>query len=175
MKPIISKNCRIRHPELFKMGDYSVLDDYCYISAQVKTGIFYHIAAGCVIGGGKEEKFEVGSFGGLAAGVKVFCSSDNFKEDIGSVLHEYTYVKNNIIRGGVKTGNYVTIGAGTVVMPNNDIPEGVCIGANSFIPSGFKFESWSIYTGARLRLVSRRNRENVLRQAREILNKAKLI
>jgi len=170
MKPIISKNSRIRHPELFKMGDYSVLDDYCYISTQVKTGIFCHIAAGCVIAGGKEEKFEAGSFGGLAAGVKIFCASDNFKEDIGSVLHEYTYVKNNIIRGGVKLANYVTIGANSVVMPNNNIPEGVCIGANSFVPSGFKFEAWSIYAGQRLKLVSRRNRENVLKQGKKVLD-----
>lgn len=173
MKPIISQNSRLRYPELFKMGDYSILDDFCYISTQVDVGIFYHIAANCVIAGGREHKFLAGNFGCLAAGVKVFCASDNFKEDISTILHEFTYVKTNIVTGGVVTGDYVTIGAGSIIMPNNFIPNGVCLGANSFVPSNFEFEPWSIYAGNKLRKISERNMNNVLRQAEEIRKRIK--
>lgn len=166
--PKISRHVRIRYPLGFKTGDYSIIDDFCYISTQLQIGSFFHIASNCVIAGGKDSKFHAGDFGSLAAGCKVFCSSDNFREDLATVL-PFNDIKNNLIIGDVWLGDYVTIGAGCVIMPGVEIPDGVTIGAMSFVTSKTQFKPWHIYGGyPKLKCLGRRNKENVLKQAIEV-------
>ena len=64
---------------------------------------------------------------------------------------------------------YTGIGTNSVIMPNNHIPEGVTIGALSFVPSNYKFEPWTVYAGRPIRPIKKRNKENVLR----VLNQLK--
>src|ERR1051325_2975099 len=121
------------------MGIGSILDDFCYISARVKIGRFCHIANGCAIAGGKSRLFEMGDFSSLSAGVKVWCASDDFVEDLvcspsGAV------VKEHLIAGDVILGKYTAVGANSVIMPANKIPEGVAIGALSYVPVNYSFE-----------------------------------
>ena len=52
MKPIISPATRIRHPDHFQIGEYSIVDDFCYISTRVRIGVCSHVASGCSIAGG---------------------------------------------------------------------------------------------------------------------------
>lgn len=175
---IVSKNTRFRHPDKVSLGIHNVIDDFCYISACLTLHDFYHIAPHVVIAGGSSEHFTGGSFGGIAAGCKIFCASDDFINDIGNVLPAQAMVrKDNVIRGGYFSKDFVTIGAGSVVMPSQDIPEGVCIGAMSFVPSDFEFEPWWVYAmrptkSGRLKLqkLKPRNRENVLNQANKVLS-----
>ena len=47
------------------------------------------------------------------------------------------------ITGDVSFGDHTGVGANSVVMPANDVPEGVAIGALSFVPPGFEFEPWN--------------------------------
>ena len=61
-KPIISKNIRVRCPDNFIVGEYSIIDDYCYFSTKVKIGRCSHIASGCSIAGGKTNKFVLGNY-----------------------------------------------------------------------------------------------------------------
>jgi acetyltransferase-like isoleucine patch superfamily enzyme len=170
MKPIISPNTRIRHPELFEIGIYSIIDDFCYFSTKVKIGISTHIAACCTVAGGKESQFTCGDFGGLSSGVRVFCSSDDFINDIAGILPTgFSHLKDHLIVGNVVLGNYVTVGANSVVMPNVIIPEGTCIGAMSFVRSNVELEPWSVYAGfPKLRKIGMRNKDNVLRQVETI-------
>lgn len=53
-------------------------------------------------------------------------------------------------------------------MPGNHIPEGVSIGALSFVPSGYKFEPWTVYAGRPIRPIKKRNKENVLNTLRKL-------
>lgn len=46
---------------------------------------------------------------------------------------------------------YMGIGTNSVAMPNNHIPEGANIGASSFVPSNYQFESWTVYAGRPIR------------------------
>lgn len=178
---IISEMTRFRYPDNRNLGEYNVIDDFCYISVSLTLRDFYHIASNCVIAGGRSEHFTGGSFGGLSAGCKVFCASDDFVNDIGNVLPANCGVeKTHTIRGGFFSEDFVTIGAGSVVMPNQHIPEGVCIGAMSFVPSEFEFEPWHIYVmrpskygHMKLTKLKRRNRENVLNQANQVLENLK--
>lgn len=168
---LISPNIRVRYPERFTVGNSSIIDDFCYFSVDLCIGQYFHIASNCTIAGGYTECFTAGHFGGLASGCKLFCASDDFINDIGNVLpSKCGDIKNHTLRGGIYLCDYVTIGANSVLMPDVYIPKGTCIGAMSFVPSGFEFEPWSIYVmkNGKLTKVKDRNKANVLRQAQEV-------
>jgi acetyltransferase-like isoleucine patch superfamily enzyme len=174
MKPIISKNIRVRVPEHFEIGEYSIVDDFCYFSTKVKVGKCSHIASGCSIAGGGKRQFILGDFCSLSSGVKIWCSSDDFTNDIVALLPKRIGdIKNNFIEGDVKIGDFCAIGSNTVVMPKNKIPDGTVIGALSFVPKEFEFKPWSVYVGIPIRYVKPRNKQNVMRQFKEIEQKMK--
>jgi acetyltransferase-like isoleucine patch superfamily enzyme len=152
------------------MGDYSIIDDFCYISTEIILDKFVHIASNCTIAGGRDSYFSCGKFGGLASGVRVFCTSDDFVNSIAVTLpKEFNSIKNYMLRGDVVLDNFVTVGANSVIMPHVYIPEGTVIGACSFVPSGMKLKAWSVYCGyPKIRLVKERNKENVLSQVKQI-------
>ncbi len=169
MKPIVSPNTRIRHPETFVVGEDSIVDDYCYFSTKVRIGRCTHIASGCSVAGGPDMEFVIGDFCSLSSGVKIWCTSDDFVNDLVAIIPpDVEQVKGNLIRGNVTLGDYTAVGANSVVMPNNHIPEGTVVGALSFAPTGFEFRSWSVYAGIPIRFVRPRNRESVLEQVKKL-------
>ena len=163
----LSKNTRIRTWEWFYIGKKSIIDDYCYISTKFEMGKYSHIASGCTIAGGKDTIFQLRDYCSLASGVKIYCSSNNFKEDLVVLNNGIDIGAKNII-GNVDIKNYCGIGANSVIMPNNLIPEGVVIGALSYVPPHFNFEEWSVYAGIPIRKIGSRNKENVLKQVKII-------
>ena len=166
MKAIVSPNVRIRHPEQFEIGEYSIVDDFSYFSTRVRIGLCSHIASGCSVAGGAAHLFALGDFCSLSSGVKIWCSSDDFVNDIVTIIPPGAgEVKQHVIAGDVSLANCTAIGSNSVVMPGNHIPEGTVIGAVSFVPAAFAFEPWSVYAGSPIRLVGRRNREAVTAQA----------
>lgn len=171
-KAIISPNIRLRYPKQFDIGDYSVIDDFCYISVDACIGKYFHIASNVTIAGGNRACFTAGNFGGISSGCRLFCSSDDFVNDIGNVLpKQCTNIKTHTLRGGIYLNDFVTIGANSVIMPKIEIPKGTVIGAMSFVPSNFKFESWSVYCmkNGKLTKIKDRNEKNVRAQAKRIL------
>jgi len=166
---VISPNSRIRYPELITIGDWSIIDDFCYISTRVEIGFSTHIAANVSIIGGKKSLFKIGDLGCLSSGVRAICCSDDFVNDIaGLVPPGYEDVKDHLIHGDIILENYVTVGANSVIMPGVRIPEGTVIGAMSFVTEQI-LEPWSVYAGCpKLRKIGERNKENVLRQIEKI-------
>ena len=166
MKPIVSPHARIRHPQHFEIGDYSIVDDFCYISARVRIGFCSHVASGCSIAGGPAHQFTLGDFCSLSSGVKIWCVSDDFANDIVCIIPPgVDEVKTSLIEGDVTMHDYTAVGANAVVMPRNDVPEGTVIGALSFVPPQFAFEPWSVYAGVPVRRVGPRNRAAVTEHA----------
>jgi acetyltransferase-like isoleucine patch superfamily enzyme len=169
MKPIVSPNTRIRHPEHFDIGDYSIVDDFCYVSARVRIGVCSHVASGCSIAGGIKHLFTLGDFCSLSSGVKIWCTSDDFVNDVVAILPDGVGpIKQHLIEGDVSLANCTAVGSNTVVMPGNDVPEGTVIGALSFVPERFSFEPWSVYAGVPIRRVGARNREAVTAQVQQL-------
>jgi acetyltransferase-like isoleucine patch superfamily enzyme len=167
--PIISSHIRIRHPEHFIVGEDSIVDDFCYFSTRVRIGRASHVASGCSIAGGVSFQFTLGDYSSLSSGVKVWCTSDDFVNDIVTIVPAAAgSVKTHRIEGDVSIGDFTAVGSNSVVMPGNQIPEGTVVGALSFVPPRFAFAPWSVYAGAPVRLVGRRNRENVLSQIRRL-------
>lgn len=169
MKAIVSANTRIRHPELFEIGDDSIVDDFCYFSTQVRIGRCSHVASNCTVAGGQARRFVLGDFSSLSAGVRVWCASDDFTRDIVAVIPAgIEDPKQNVIAGDVIFGDYTAVGANSVVMPDNHIPEGTVIGALSFVPTRARLEPWSVYAGVPIRRIGDRDRESVLAQGRRL-------
>ena len=165
MTAIISPNVRIRYPQWFVVGERSVVDDFCYFSTRVNVGICSHIASGCSIAGGLAHQFTLGDFSSLSSGVKVWCSSNDYANDLVVLPPPGVEIGDGPILGDVTFENYTGAGANAVVMPDNFIPEGVIIGALSFVPTAYRFEPWTVYAGIPIRPLRPRNRANVLEQA----------
>ena len=166
MKPIVSPNARIRHPETFEIGDDSIVDDFCYFSTRVRIGRCSHIASGCSVAGGGDRQFVLGDFCSLSSGVKIWCTSDDFARDIVTIVPSGAGpVKQHVISGDVTFANCTAAGSNSVVMPDNHVPEGTVIGALSFVPARFTFEPWTVYAGIPIRKVGVRDRDAVQAQA----------
>ena len=155
----------IKKPDLMDIGDNVRIADFCRISSACKIGNDCEIAPGTYIAGGDGEyTFDMGSFSSLAAGVKIWLSTNDYVNEL--VTHSVPEVKE--IKGNVKMGKFTGIGTNSVVMPNNDIPEGVTIGALSFVPSNYKFEPWTVYAGQPIRPIKKRNKANIMRTLMKI-------
>ena len=162
VKPIVSPHVRIRHPEHFVIGDYSIVDDFSYFSTRVRIGRCSHVASGCSVAGGVERQFALGDFCSLSSGVKIWCTSDDFANDLVTIIPPGVRdVKQHVISGDVTFDHCTAAGANTVVMPDNHVPEGTVIGALSFVPPRFAFEPWSVYAGIPVRRVGARDRAAV--------------
>jgi len=166
LNPIISSHIRVRCPDAFVVGEDSIIDDYCYFSTKVRVGRCSHIASGCTIAGGRDRQFTLGDFSSVSAGVRVWCTSDDFRNDLVTILPDgVADLKSNVITGDVEFGEMTAVGANSVVMPGNHIPQGTVIGALAFVPPRFAFEPWSVYAGAPIRRIGARNRDAVMAQA----------
>jgi len=175
MKPIISPNTRIRHPDSFIVGAGSIVDDFCYFSTRVRIGRYSHIASGCSIAGGADRQFSLGNYSSVSSGTKIWCASDDFVNDLVTIMPAgCEEIKTHFISGDVSFEDYTAIGSNSVVMPGNCIPVGTVIGAMSFVPASFEFQSWSVYAGTPIRYRGPRNRENVLAQAAKLDRKVLL-
>jgi len=166
LKAILSPHIRIRHPELFQAGEYSIVDDFCYFSTRVTLGLGCHVASGCSIAGGKEQLFSMGDLSSLSSGVKIWCSSNDFASGLIAMPPPgFPAAELGIRCGDVTLGPFTGVGANTVILPANCIPEGVAIGALSLVPAEFPFESWTLYAGSPVRKIGKRDRDKILRQA----------
>ena len=156
----------LKKPDLIEVGDNVRIADFCRISSACKIGSDCEIAPGTYIAGGDGKyKFTMGECSSLAAGVKVWLSSNDYVNEL--VTHSVPEVKE--IQGNVTLGKYTGVGTNSVIMPNNDIPEGVAIGALSFVPSNYKFEPWTVYAGRPIRPIKKRNKENVMKTLKKIV------
>lgn len=157
---ILGKSAIIKKPELIEVGDNVRIAEFCYVSSACKIGSNCEIAFGVSIaGGGGKYTFTMGDYSSLAAGVRIWLASNDYVNDL--VAHNVPFVKE--IEGNVTMDKYTGIGSNSVVMPNNHIPEGVSIGALSFVPSNFPFKPWTVYAGSPIKEVKPRNKENILK------------
>ena len=169
LKPIVSPHVRIRHPQHFEIGEYSIVDDFSYFSTRVRIGRCSHVASGCSVAGGADRQFVLGDFCSLSSGVRIWCTSDDFTNDLVTIVPPGMFdIKQHVISGDVTFDDCTAAGANTVVMPDNHVPEGTVIGALSFVPPRFAFEPWSVYAGIPIHRVGARNRTAVEDQARKL-------
>ncbi len=162
---VLGQYAIIKKPDEMEIGDNVRIGDFCRISCACKIGNDCEITAGAHISGGfGRHKFEIGDCSSVAAGAKIWLSSNDYVNEL--VAHSIPEVKE--IEGSVIMDKFTGVGANSVVMPDNYIPEGTVIGALSFVPPRYKFEPWTVYSGNPIKPIKKRNKENIIKTLNKI-------
>lgn len=142
---IIGKSVRIRKPEDTIIGDYSIIDDFTYISCALEIGRHCHIASNVNLSGGAG-KIVMRNFVGIASGCSIHAASSDYLTaslDLPSVPEEMRF-------GGVVEDilldDHVLLGSHTVVLPGVYLPEGVATTALTVLRKK-DFIPWTLYGG----------------------------
>ena len=157
---IIGKTVRIRYPELVKIGDNVIIDDFTYISTALTIDNNVHIAAGCKIIGGRSASVIIGEFSTLSPNVILAAGSDDYVAGIGSPLVPMKF-KGQVQIGIIRIGKHCIIGANSTVLPNVTFHDGAAVGAQSLVK--VDIEEWTLHGGVPARFLKTRNREEILR------------
>ena len=140
---IIGKTVRIRNPELVEIGNNVIIDDFTYISGHISIGNYVHIAASCSLQASKS-KIILADFAALASGCRVIASGAEFV----NCAFDYATVPGELSYGGINKkvfiGEYVQVGANSVVLPGSNLPIGFTCGALSKLRDSFTYKPWSI-------------------------------
>ena len=156
---IIGKTVRIRYPELVEIGDNVIIDDFTYISTQLKIHSYVHIASGCKLIGGKKSFIEMYEFSTLAPNVVLAAGSDDYIAGIATPLIPDHY-KGNMEIGKIIIRKHSIVGTGSVVLPNVNFNEGASVGALSLVKKNL--EAWYLYAGIPVRKIKLRDKHSIL-------------
>ena len=146
----VGKNVKVHtHANIYgleniDLGDNSRIDDFALIVAtgRLKIGRYVSVHSHSFIGA--KYGIEIKNFVTIAPGVKIFSSSDDYS---GEQMTGPTVPveKSGGDRGLIVIEDYVIIGAGTIILPDLTIKEGVSVGALSLVKTDL--EPWSKYAG----------------------------
>ncbi|MCF8070547.1 MAG: hypothetical protein K9L30_18355 [Desulfobacterales bacterium] len=156
-KVLIKKNVSMYFVENISIGNNVRIDDNTIIVASKKDVIIHdnvNMASNCYIAG--SEGFEIFEFSTLAPGVMIFTGSDDYlgkKLTGATVPKEYTGGKH----GKITIGKHCILGAGTVVLPDIVICDGVSVGTLSLVSSNLY--SWRVYAGIPVKMITNRSKE----------------
>ena len=159
---LISRNASFYGAENMSIGHNVRIDDFCILSGRIEIGSYVHISAYCVLYGSRG--IDIGNYSGLSARCTIFSAVDDFSGDYlinPMISEEYT----NVSGGKVIIGDYVQLGASTMVMPNLQIADGVVSGAFVFINKSL--EEWNMYIGIPAVLLKKRTK-NLLEYVKKI-------
>jgi galactoside O-acetyltransferase len=162
---IIGEHVRIRRPEHVVLGDYSIIDDFTYISTRLTIGRFVHIASNTVMVGGEGECIYE-DFAGSSPGCTLITCSDDFVGGLACPQIPRRY-KGNAVVGKVHLKKHALLGTASVVFPNVTLEEGAATGAMTLVPRDLK--PWSLYIGSPARFLKRREKGKIERLAAKFL------
>ena len=167
---IIGKTVRIRYPELVEIGDNVIIDDFTYVSTQLKLYSNVHISAGCKIIGGRKAYVEMHEFSTLAPNVVLSAGSDDYLSGIATPLVPLAF-KGEAKIGKIILNKHCIVGAGSVVLPDVIFEEGACLGALSLAKTDLA--EYSLYAGIPSSLIKKRNKVEILNLENKFLNGAR--
>ena len=169
-KAIIGATVRLRRPELFEIGDHSIIDDFAYISCQVKIGDYTHVAAGARLIGGPEASVEIGDFCNIGANVCIAAGHSDFRGGgLEGPCIPHRYADDAIVKP-VKIADHVLMGFNCSILAGADIPEGVALGAYSLVKPGMKLKPWTLYAGIKLKEIGPRDGMKIKSMTKDLLN-----
>lgn len=160
---LISDKCSIYGTDI-EIGNNVRIDDFSILSGKIKFGNNIHIGAYCALYG----KFGIvmEDYTGLSPRCTIFSASDDFSGNfLISPMNPEKYT--NVTGGEVRLNKFVQIGAGTIIMPNVTLYNGVAIGAMSFVKE--HINEWEIWAGNPLRFIKERN-QNVIFLSQQLEN-----
>jgi dTDP-4-amino-4,6-dideoxy-D-glucose acyltransferase len=162
----ISGNVEIRRPHLISIGRHVAIDTGFYCTVEAEIGDYIHIAPYVTAIGGNKGLLKMGHFTTIAAGSRIICGSDNHLGAglVGPTIPEK--YKDEIYIAPVIFERFASIGTNVVVMAGVTLAEGSVVGTNSLVTKNT--EPWTIYFGSPARPVKERQRDTMIRYAREL-------
>jgi acetyltransferase-like isoleucine patch superfamily enzyme len=137
-----------------RVGNNVRIDDFCVLSAGsggIEIGNYIHIAVyTSLIGAGK---ITLHDFSNISSKVSIYSSNDDYSGITMTnpmVPVEFT----NVRHADVVIGRHVIIGAGSVVLPDVILEEGVAVGALSLVSKSCK--AFGIYSGVPAKRIKER-------------------
>ena len=141
------------------LGDHCRIDPFTVLSAhgKIEIGSYVHIGSHCSLSGG--EAIKIGDFSTLSHNVNLFTSSDDYS---GKSMTNPTVPDSfkTVCTRPIHLGRHVIVGAGSIIMPGIEVPEGCAIGALSFVNK--PLEAWGVYAGVPVRRISERCKDLLL-------------
>ena len=139
---LISRKASFYGTEKMSFGNDVRIDDFCILSGEITLGSYVHIGAYCALYGAKGIIME--DYTGLSPRCTLFSATDDFS---GNFLISPMVEKQltNVSGGRVFIRKYSQIGAGSVILPNLIIEEGVAVGAMSLVNK--TLTKWTICAG----------------------------
>ncbi|HRZ18873.1 MAG TPA: acyltransferase [Methanofastidiosum sp.] len=143
--------------DVIKFGSNIIIDDYVFIDVKGTFSIDdnVHISFFSTITGGAD--CSIGKFVTISVGSHIIMGTDDFIGDgFGNptISDEFRNVK----RAPVFIGDFVRIGANSVILPGITIGEGSTIGAGSVVTKNL--DPWGVYIGNKR--IKDRDKEGVL-------------
>jgi galactoside O-acetyltransferase len=142
-------------PEVIKIYDNSVIDDFTFIygGKGITIGRNVHIAPFVSITGGGE--LVMGDYSVLACGARILTGTDTHHggKRMSSTL---PLTQRNVVRGKVEIRKDAFVGTNVVVHPNVTIGEGAIIGSNSLVLEDV--DPWTINVGSPCKTIGQRSK-----------------
>jgi len=144
---------KIVKPEVIEIGDYSEIDDFCFIygGKGIKIGRYVHISRFVSIIGGGE--LYLGDYSVLADGVRILTGTDTYYG--GARMSTCLPLEQrNVKVSFVKIEKDAFVGTNSIVHPGVKIGEGAVIGSNSLVLKDV--DPWSINVGSPCKVIKKR-------------------
>ncbi len=169
---IVGQTVRIRKPDRVRIGDYSIIDDFTYVSCGITVGQYTHIGAGGVLIGG-DAHITIGNFVNIAPGCRIIAASNDFTGGglVGPTIPK-EFASPSIV-ADIQIGDHALFGTGTVILPGCQIPEGMATGAMTLVIPDTRLEPWTLYAGIPAKPLRKRASNVILEAAKKLLEKKK--
>ncbi|WP_448697799.1 acyltransferase [Mucilaginibacter sp. AW1-3] len=162
----ISAKVEIRRPGMVTVGSHVAIDSGVYITTQAEIGDYVHLSPYITVIGGANSKLIVEDFVTIAAGSRIIAGSDKFLGDGFTSVTAPEEYRDTVTFSTITIKRFAGIGTNAVIMPGVTIAEGSVIGACSLVTKDT--EPWTIYTGIPARPVKFRNKEKMIKYAKEL-------
>ena len=162
---LISRYARIYGAENIKIGNNVRIDDFCVLSGNIVIESCVHIAAACLLFGGKSG-IVLKDFSGLSSRCAVYADSDDYS---GEAMTNPTIPdKYRKIEGApVVFEKHSIVGSGCTILPGVVLGEGASVGSMALVSKSL--EPWSINVGMPCRKIKDRSKK-ILELEKEFIN-----
>lgn len=161
---LISKKASIYGANNICIGNNVRIDDFCIMSGNINIGDYVHIAAGCLLFGGKKG-IVLEDFSGISSRGAIYAESDDYSGNfLTNPMVDDKY--KNVDGEKVILKKHALVGTGSTILPGVIIGEGSSVGAMSLITKSL--EPWGIYVGIPCKKIKDRSRK-ILELEKEFL------
>jgi dTDP-4-amino-4,6-dideoxy-D-glucose acyltransferase len=141
---LISNKASIYSPHLIEIGNNVRIDDFCILSpgSSLILGNYIHISCyASIIGKGR---VFVEDFCGISGRVSIYSSNDDYT-GLAMTNPMIPSSCRRVTDGDVYLKKHSIVGAGSIILPNSILHEGVSVSALSLING--ECEAYSVYAG----------------------------